>query len=146
MFKTRKYKPADLINIATTLRPSDCEYINKMTNSRPYLALSVSFAEADELTTVLNEDDKPVAVFAHKKGNVWLQTTSLTDGRAKDVIRVGKKLVAALGDAELYCVVPSYDKRVLLLCRAMGFTERTNTSSNFMGSGLPHIELTRRAI
>jgi hypothetical protein len=144
MFKTRKYKPADLVSIAVNLRDSDREYINTVSGMSPYVALSSSFLRADKVLTVVDEEQTPVAVFAIKQGNVWLQTTKLTDGRARDVIRAGKQIVERFGDEQLFCVVPAADKRVLLLCRALGFTKMTAASDVFMGSKIPHIELTRR--
>ena len=142
MFEICDYHPMDSTELFDALRGSDIRYIARLTKGDPQLALERSFDDSDKTYTI-HEGGAPVALLAYKGDNVWLQTSRMTDGRAKEVIRCGREAISLLPDKPMHCVVPKDDKRVMLLCKALGFAEEGDSFPNYCDSGLDHVALWR---
>lgn len=141
MFDIRDFEPGDISGLFPALRESDTEYLAAMGVESPD-ALDSAFSRADQAYSFW-KGAEVVAVIGRVGQNIWVQTCSRTDGRQKDVIRSGRAALSMMPDMSLYCVVPASDRRVRLLCAAMGFTNQAAESPDHRGSGINHIALWR---
>lgn len=142
MFKVDKYHSLDAAELREVLRGSDIHYLLRLKRQSPTQTLEESFDSADAAYT-FHRDGEVVAIMAFKGDNAWLQTSRLTDGHSKAVIRCGREALSLLPEKPMYCNVPKDDKRVLLLCKALGFTVQTQELPNYLNSGIDHITLWR---
>lgn len=142
MIEVDDYGATDAAELRKALRASDVSYITQIAKKDPTDALEQAFDSAEKAFT-FHVKGEVVACMAYRDDNVWLQTSRLTDGIAKEVIRAGRKALSLLPDRSMYTIVNRDDKRVRLLCRALGFTEQTAEYPNYSGSGIPHVALWR---
>lgn len=141
MFAIRDFEPGDISGLFPVLRESDIEYLSAMGVDRPS-TLDSAFSKADQAYSFW-KDSEVVAVIGRAGQNIWVQTCSRTDGRQKDVIRSGRAALSMMPKIDLYCVVPASDRRVRLLCAAMGFTNQAAEYPDHGESGINHIALWR---
>ncbi|WP_432473729.1 hypothetical protein [Amphritea sp. HPY] len=142
MIQVDDYCATDAAELSRHLRVSDLDYLFALSKSDPIAVLEDCFDEAEKAYT-FHIDGEVVACMAFTEDNVWLQTNSLTDGRAKEVIRAGRKALSLLPERSMFTIAPRDDKRVMLLCKALGFTEQTAEYIDYEGSGIPHVALWR---
>ena len=142
MFKVDKYHALDAAELREVLRASDVKYLIQLKSASPTAILEEAFDGADQAYT-FHKDGEVVAIMGFRGQNAWLQTSRLTDGHSKAVIRCGREALSLLPDQPMFCNVPKDDKRVLLLCKALGFTQKTQELPNYLNSGIDHITLWR---
>lgn len=142
MFEVDEYHALDAQELSEALRGSDIRYLIRLKKQSPQVTLEESFDEADKAYT-FHRKGEAAAIMGFKDQNAWLQTSRLTDGHAKEVIRCGRKALSLLPEQPMYCVIPKEDKRVRLLCKALGFTKQTAEYPNYQNSGIDHIALWR---
>jgi len=137
------FNPVDVELLYDNLRPTDHAYLKAVYKRDVFVQLEESFCSAEKTYTFWNEG-KVVALMGCTGNNVFLQTNSLTDGKAEEVIRIGREAVGLFSKHPMVAVVPRDDKRVRKLCDALGFTELTDGYENYNASGIPHVALWRR--
>lgn len=142
MFEVRKYRTSDCRELHEVLRETDITYLEQVTRMDALSALESFYDNAEEAYT-FHVNGKVAALLGVTCDNCWLQTSRLTDGHAKAVIKAGRAALHLLPQKPAYCVIPKDDKRVQLLCKALGFTVQTVEYEDYMGSGIDHIALWR---
>lgn len=143
MFEVTDYHALDAEEIRGVLRSSDIRYLLATNSDKRVLEiLEDAFDRADKAYT-FHHKGEVVAIMGFKGQNAWLQTSRLTDGHAKAVIRCGREAISLLPKQQMYCIAPKDDERVLLLCKALGFTTQTVEYPNYKGSGIDHVALWR---
>jgi len=144
MATLKDFTHSDVEVVADTLRPSDREYFQAMTGrDDPFWVMSGAFGTADQAKTAWTDDGDILIMCARSGNNVWFQSTKFSDGRGKETIRAGREMLSHLPKIAVFCVVPRDDKRVRLLCKALGFVTQTTEHPNYMGSGITHVVLWR---